>query len=62
MLCAGTERTWRFECITVVTWGHEAGVRSHHIGSSLVLETGQGGFWDREEVWALGTSFAQEAF
>lgn len=46
----------------MVTWGHEVGVRSHHIGSSLVLETGQGGFWDREEVWALGTSFAQEAF
>lgn len=46
----------------VVTWGHEAGARTHHIDSSLVLETGRGGFWDREEAWALETSFAQGAF
>lgn len=46
----------------VAMWGCEAGARSHHTDSSLVLETGQGGFLDREEVWGLETSFAQEAF
>lgn len=48
-------------CGGVVTWGCEAGARAHHIDSSLVLETGQGGFWDREEAWGLETSSAREA-
>lgn len=55
MFCAGIQHNG------MVTWGRKAGAKSHHI-DSLVPETGQGGFWDREEVWALETSFAQEAF
>lgn len=44
------------------TWGREAGMRSHRIDSSWVLQTGQGGFSDGEELWGLETSSARVAF